>query len=277
MQIAPGAWRYALPPLAAAPFALLVSVPAGGVLAILGAAVLAFFRDPERSPPPSGVVAPADGKISVLRREDGGVRLGVFMNVWNVHVVRAPTGGTVAAVEHTAGAYKPAFSKDSDRNERVHVRFTTADENERVSDEANVEGVLTGENGEEPAGTETRSKAPDNEGRSGSDLGGAPGTLLDVDVGDEGLIEEVTLIAGAFARRISPYVEPEETVDRGERIGHIAFGSRVDVVFSRAVSIDDIAVEPGEKVTAGETVLLESESPISRYSDVTGREETMDG
>ena len=277
MQIAPGAWRYALPPLAAAPFALLVSVPAGGVLAILGAAVLAFFRDPERSSPPAGVVAPADGKISVLRREDGGVRLGVFMNVWNVHVARAPASGTIAEVEHTPGAYKPAFSKDSDRNERVHVRFSSADEKEDVLDATDEEDTADGDDDDQSPGTETRTPATDDGDHVGGGLSESGDSLLDVDTGDEDLIEEVTLVAGAFARRITPYVEPEDAVDRGERIGHIAFGSRVDVVFSPPVSIEDIAVEPGEKVTAGETVLLESEAPISRQSDGTGGEESLNG
>jgi len=125
------------------------------------------------------------------------------MNVWNVHVVRSPFGGHVVDVEHVPGANRPAFSKESDRNERVHVGI----EHEEDVEEA---------------------------------------------------VPEVTLIAGAFARRIHPYVDPGDDVGRGERIGHIAFGSRVDVLFPPDVDLEDVTVSPGETVTAGETVLLES-------------------
>lgn len=88
-----------------------------------------FFRDPDREPEGDGVVSPADGRVTVLRTEendDGGerVRLGVFMNVHDVHVNRLPVGGTVESVQRHEGGYKPAFSKDSERNERV---LTTVD------------------------------------------------------------------------------------------------------------------------------------------------------
>ena len=220
MQVASGAWRYALAPLLAAPIVAVLSIPAAVGLAILALAVLAFFRDPERFAPDTGVLAPADGRISVLRREDDRVRLGVFMNVWNVHVARAPTTGTVGSVEHTPGAHRPAFSKDSDRNERVHVRF-------------------------------------ENTGDAHTDSASDSDNALQVAA--DCRIEEVTMIAGSFARRITPYPEPGETVTRGERIGHIAFGSRIDVVFSGAVSPEDLAVERGQRVRAGETVILEDD------------------
>src|SRR6056297_389483 len=125
MNVAPGAWKYAIVPLLAAPFALVISVTASLVALAVGVGTLAFFRDPDRTPPPTGVVSPADGNVSVLRTEGDQVRLGVFMNVWHVHVVRAPFAGRVTDVEHVSGANRPAFSKESDRNERVHVRLTS--------------------------------------------------------------------------------------------------------------------------------------------------------
>lgn len=223
MKFAPGAWRYALPPLLAAPFALLYSVTVSALSLAAGIGTLAFFRDPDRSPPPTGVVSPADGKVSVLRTEGDRVRLGVFMNVWNVHVVRAPFAGSVAEVERSPGAYKPAFSKDSDRNEKVHVRF--------AADEVDGSAGDGGETGE-----------------------GAGRAENDVEESDR----EVTLVAGAFARRIHPYVEAGDDLARGERLGHIAFGSRVDVLFPPSVDPEDLRVGLGENVTAGETVILDS-------------------
>ncbi|WP_101295137.1 protein sorting system archaetidylserine decarboxylase [Halegenticoccus soli] len=193
-RFAPGAWRFAAPPLLlGAP--LLVASPAVGLLCLLaGAAVLAFFRDPERAPPPTGVVSPADGKISVIREEGDRVRVGVFMNVTDVHVNRAPLDGYVESVRHRPGANRPAFSKESERNERVDVDFGT---------------------------------------------------------------HEVSLVAGWFARRIHPYVEAGDAVTRGDRIGHIAFGSRADVLLPAWVDIGDVLVENGQRVRAGETVLVE--------------------
>ncbi|WP_254862713.1 protein sorting system archaetidylserine decarboxylase [Halovivax gelatinilyticus] len=228
MNVAPGAWRYAIWPLVAAPFALLISLPAAAVLlAGLGGFVLWFFRDPDRTPPASGIVAPADGKVSVLRTEGETVRVGIFMNVWNVHVIRSPADGRVVDVEHTPGAHRPAFSKESDRNERVHVRFSGSSTDGSTANPPTDASLL------DPEQTDARVSAP---------------------------IEEVTLIAGAFARRITPYVDTAERVHRGDRIGHIAFGSRVDVVFGPDVSIDDVAVDPGEKTRSGETQLLEPEA-----------------
>jgi len=63
----------------------------------------------------------------------------------------------------------------------------------------------------------------------------------------------VTLIAGAVARRIHPYVESGETLARGDRIGHISFGSRADVLLAAEYDTDDVRVTAGQRVRAGET------------------------
>jgi phosphatidylserine decarboxylase len=221
MNFAPGAWKYALFPLLAAPFALLFSVAASLAALLLGVATLAFFRDPDRNPPPTGVVAPADGTVSVLREDGERVRLGIFMNVWHVHVVRAPFAGTVTDVEHVSGAHRPAFSKESARNERVHVEFET--DSPHLPD-------LEVDGGHDDADAETQS---------------TPSAAT------------VTFIAGAFARRIFPYVGAGDDLERAQRLGHIAFGSRVDLLFPPSVDLEAITVEPGDAVTAGETVVLE--------------------
>ncbi|MFO7835007.1 MAG: phosphatidylserine decarboxylase, partial [Halohasta sp.] len=68
---------------------------------------------------------------------------------------------------------------------------------------------------------------------------------------------QVIQIAGWFARRIHPYVEPGDELVRGQRVGHISFGSRVDVVLPAGYAEDDLLVETGEAVTAGETRLVD--------------------
>lgn len=197
MDVAPGGLRYGLLAGAAGVAAFLISPFLAVPFLAAAAAAVAFHRDPERSAPPGGVVAPADGTVNVLREEDGRVLVGTFMNVHDVHVNRVPLAGTVTSVEHVEGGYRPAFSKSSERNERVHV-----------------------------------------------------------DVDTEYGPMRVTLIAGAFARRIHPYVEEGDDLDRGERIGHITFGSRVDVRLPPSIGREDVAVARGESVTAGETRLV---------------------
>ncbi len=59
-------------------------------------------------------------------------------------------------------------------------------------------------------------------------------------------------IAGLVARRIVCYVEPGDSLERGERFGLIRFGSRVDVYFPPD---SDVNVKIGDRVVAGETVL----------------------
>ena len=66
----------------------------------------------------------------------------------------------------------------------------------------------------------------------------------------------VRLIAGLIARRIVPWVQQNDTVQRGERISLIQFGSRVDVYLSRKAKIK---VQLGDRVIGGETVLARFE------------------
>jgi len=194
--VASGGWRYAAACFAVAVPAAVFAPSLAAITLALGVGALWFHRDPNRTPPESGILAPADGHISVIREEGDQLRVGTFMNVTDVHVNRAPMAGTVASVDHRPGAYKPAFSKDSDRNEQVVV-----------------------------------------------------------DCGEYSVIQ----IAGWFARRIHPSVEPGDRLVRGQRIGHISFGSRVDVLLPAGYSREDLLVEKGEAVRAGETRLVASD------------------
>jgi len=79
-----------------------------------------FFRDPRRTPPDDAdaLIAPADGRI--IRA--GPDRISIFMNVFNVHVCRTPSAGTVSRVQHSPGRFLAAFRDDaSDHNERTEV------------------------------------------------------------------------------------------------------------------------------------------------------------
>jgi len=66
----------------------------------------------------------------------------------------------------------------------------------------------------------------------------------------------VRLIAGLIARRIVPWVGQNDTVQRGERISLIQFGSRVDVYLPSRAKIE---VKLGDRVVGGESVLARFE------------------
>jgi phosphatidylserine decarboxylase len=70
----------------------------------------------------------------------------------------------------------------------------------------------------------------------------------------DGLQIAVVQIASRLVRQIAGYVKEGEAVALGQRIGVIRLGSQVDVVVPRA-SIGEVAVAPGDRVRAGETVL----------------------
>jgi len=61
-------------------------------------------------------------------------------------------------------------------------------------------------------------------------------------------------VVGLLARRIVCRVEPGDVVERGERIGLMKFGSRMDVFLPLDAQI---FVSVGQKVVAGETILAE--------------------
>ncbi len=62
----------------------------------------------------------------------------------------------------------------------------------------------------------------------------------------------VRQIAGLIARRIANYSREGETVEQGDRMGIIRFGSRVDVLLPAR---SEILVRPGDHTSAGTTVV----------------------
>jgi phosphatidylserine decarboxylase len=64
-------------------------------------------------------------------------------------------------------------------------------------------------------------------------------------------------IAGLIARRIICYKKAGDVVDAGERVGLIKFGSRVDVFLGPEW---EVAVAPGERVSAGSSVIARRKS-----------------
>jgi len=69
-------------------------------------------------------------------------------------------------------------------------------------------------------------------------------------VTDKGNLD-IIQITGIFARRIVPYINKGDKVKKGEKIGLIRFGSRVELNLPESASIQ---VGKGEKIKAGEKI-----------------------
>ena len=157
---------------------------------------LYFFRDPER-PIPDGPVAvsPADGKVVGIRADPSApTRISIFLNIFDVHVNRAPIAGTITKVEYTKGRFK------------VASREIASSQNERNT----------------------------------------------VAIQGQGTSVSFAQIAGLIARRIVFWKQTGDQVAKGERVGLIKFGSRVDVFFGPEW---EITVKPGQRVHGGSSIL----------------------
>ena len=77
-------------------------------------------------------------------------------------------------------------------------------------------------------------------------------TIIDTKIGKIKVIQ----IAGTIARRIFPYIKIGDKMKKGEKIGIIKFGSRVDV-YLPTQKIKKICVRVGDIVKAGETTIAE--------------------
>jgi len=173
------------------------------ILFLLTLLLLIFFRDPERRVA-EGIVAVADGVIQSIQHTDDPdidscTKIITFMNLHNVHIQRSPTDGKIIKIVHKAGGYLPAFTKDSERNERVI-------------------------------------------------------TLIQTPKGD---IIKIVQIAGTLARRIVPYKNEGDSIKKGERLGLIRLGSRVDVYLPNSMNIT-LSVEEKQTIKAGEDSLGQS-------------------
>jgi phosphatidylserine decarboxylase len=180
----------------------------GGLAAlfvVLAAALVFFFRDPDRVPPAGEhlLVSPADGEVLGVDPVEtppglGGpaTKLTIFLALYNVHLVRAPFAATVASAEYHPGRFLPAYKPE--------------------------------------AGTHNESQ-----------------TL----VLKSGRLDAVLkMIVGVAARRIKCFVKAGEAVERGQKIGLMFFGSRVELTLPRGASVK---IGLHDRVKAGETVIAE--------------------
>jgi len=192
----------------AAAYGAPIAAAAVPVLIVWGWAMW-FFRDPERQVPadPAAFVSSADGVVADITPVGpgellgaAGTRIGVFMNIFDVHVNRVPCDGEVLSTQHTPGAF-------------LDVRKPEA--------------------------------AFRNESAT---------TLLAVEHGGRRHTVAVRQVAGLVARRIVTDLAPGQKVTRGQRMGMIKFGSRLELWLPKEL-VGTICVAVGDRAIAGRTVL----------------------
>jgi phosphatidylserine decarboxylase len=134
----PDGWRFIAIFAVAAFLLFFVWVPLGWLGVLATAWCVYFFRDPWRVTPLDDglVVAPADGRILGVGEappppelEMGAapmLRIGIFLNVFDVHVNRMPMSGRIAKRAYTKGKFLNAsLDKASEDNERMALRLAT--------------------------------------------------------------------------------------------------------------------------------------------------------
>lgn len=136
--IHPEGRRFALIFFALAALAYLLWPVLGWIGLALTLWCLWFFRDPERVAPAGRglVIAPADGVVcrvadaplpKELKRKGGKrKRISIFMNVFDVHVNRAPASGKITKLVYIPGKFfNASLDKASEANERQIVAMKT--------------------------------------------------------------------------------------------------------------------------------------------------------
>jgi len=106
-----------------------------GLLLVIVALVLQFFRNPSRHTvlQEDGVIAPADGKVVIIEKvfepeyfQGERLQISIFMSPFNVHANRNPVSGEVAFFKYHPGDYLVAWHpKSSTLNERTTVVVRT--------------------------------------------------------------------------------------------------------------------------------------------------------
>ena len=132
----PDGLKFVLAGVLATLLLFLIWAPAGWLAAIATLWIAYFFRDPWRVTPtrPGLLISPADGVVvsiaaAVPPPEIGAgdaevAKIGIFLNIFDVHVTRAPVGGRVAALRYRKGKFVNAIlDKASEDNERMAIRI----------------------------------------------------------------------------------------------------------------------------------------------------------
>lgn len=200
----------------------------------LSLVLLRFWRDPERAPP-SGrglVLSPADGKIGYVMSLDSGSTPMLSKQGRDFLVAELTGANRLTAATCLIGVEMSFLD--------VHVNRCPI--SGKVTLLKQIEGQFMSLGREEAQFLNARCTTV-IEGRS--------------------LTLAVVQIASRLVRRVESYLSLNATVTSGQRLGMIRFGSLVAVVLPQREDIQ-ILVKPGDRVTAGESILACYEEQAQR-------------
>jgi phosphatidylserine decarboxylase len=139
--IHPDGWKFVAIAIVATLVLYFLWHPAGWLALIVTLWVVYFFRDPWRVTPMRAglIISPADGMVVSIApvppppELDMGAepmtRIGIFLNLIDVHVARSPVAGMLAARHYTPGRFiNASLDKASEHNERLALRLSTGDD-----------------------------------------------------------------------------------------------------------------------------------------------------
>ncbi len=223
-----------------------------GLVLVLGAGVFLFwryiwfFRNPPRTIPAGpSIVSPADGTVVYVKQvqpqekviaikkgvvvsvnditrtdlEAPKVLIGVFMSPFNVHHNRMPLTGEIEFVKH--------YPAEGVNRHMGPMHWRSLLKHQPLY--ADSLHIFTNER------TVTKFR----------------GTF-----GQENINGYIVQIAGKSVHGIDSYVKPGQIVPKGDIFGMIRIGSQVDLVVTWLPGMQ-LQVKPGDKVFAGETIIIE--------------------
>ena len=156
VPIHPEGWRFAALFAIASGLLFWAWMPLGWIGVILTLWCLYFFRNPDRVVPQGEglVIAPADGRICMITEtdlpkeldcdeEEKRIRVSIFMNVFNVHVNRAPVPGKILSAPYVKGKFLNAdLDKASEDNERQILLMETGDQDAKTIGIVQIAGLV---------------------------------------------------------------------------------------------------------------------------------------
>lgn len=118
IPVASGSLTFILPALSLTIVASIFKIwPLAVIFLLLTALLIFFFRDPERKimARPGSLLSPADGRIVEIKKEASCQQVSIFLSLLDVHIVRSPLEGTIAAIEKRAGKKLRALNEEASR------------------------------------------------------------------------------------------------------------------------------------------------------------------
>ncbi len=184
-----------------------------------------FYRDPERVPPEdeNAILSPADGKVIYVKKiEEGEIPFS------DKKGKKFSLNDFIQAGVLPQGGYLIGIAMNF-----LDVHVNRAPISGRISLLKYIKGTFLSLKKEEAVVQNERN-------------------LIIID--NEHFKLGIVQIASRLVRKIVPYIQEGQEIQKGTRIGAIRFGSQVDLILSDLPSIH-INVNPGEKVKAGITII----------------------